>query len=237
MNSKRNVTIVTISVVALLLCPATITASATTVTIQNAAEVAPNESTTLSIMIKDVAGVKGVHILLEYDSSVVNAVDIGNSDFGFESYKEINNVAGYVRFAVFNTLPLNGDIKFADVTLKRVSSGSSPLLLTVVALNNGSAEIPRVVVSGTLTETGEVSPRPGVTLTVPEPSPPTQVQSPLPSVDTSPTLEPTTSAQVPTPPTSEERATLTPEEPGFEGIVAVTSLLAIGYLALKKKKR
>jgi PGF-CTERM protein len=159
---KEEMNIRTIGVISavflLLLVTATLTASAaTTVTIQSA-EVNVSESTTVPIMINDVTGVKGAHILLEFDSSVVNALDIGNTDFAMASFKEINNSAGYVRYAVFSFTALNGDIKFADVTLEGQSPGTSPLGLTVVSLSDGSAEIPRDVTNGTFTVTGDVPP-------------------------------------------------------------------------------
>jgi hypothetical protein len=148
-----------ISAVALLffIMVAVTASAATTVTISSA-EVGVSESTTVPIMINDVTGVKGAHILLEYDSSVVNALDIGNSDFGLETFKEINNSAGYVRYSVFGLTALNGDVKFADVTLTGMSIGSSPLTLNVVSLSDGSAEIPRDVVNGTFTVQADAKP-------------------------------------------------------------------------------
>jgi hypothetical protein len=230
MTGKIATTVVLFSLVLVSLA-ATLIASATTVTIQNAEGLQTQDSATLSIMINDAPDVKGAHILLEYDSSIIHVVDIGNSDFGMESYKEINNDTGYVRYAVFNLAPLSGDIKFADVTVKRISPGSSPLNLTVVALNTGSAEIPREVTGGTFTETGEVTPQPSVVQTIPGTPAPTQVQATTPST-------PPTATQAPTTPASEEQeATVTPEEPGFEGVQVITGLLAIGYLLLGKKKR
>jgi hypothetical protein len=80
-----------------------------------------------------------------------------------ETFKEINNVTGYVRYATFNLVELNGDVKFADVTLKGMSVGSSPLNLTIVALTNGTTEIPRDVVNGTFTVTVDNPPQPNIT--------------------------------------------------------------------------
>jgi hypothetical protein len=148
--------------IALVSIVGTLTAAATTVTIQSA-EVDLSESITLPIQINNVTGVKGAHIVLEYDSSVVHALEIGNSSFGIETFKEINNVTGYVRYATFNLVGLNGNVKFADVTLKGMGVGSSPLNLTIVALTNGTAEIPRDVVNGTFTVTVDNPPQPNIT--------------------------------------------------------------------------
>jgi PGF-CTERM protein len=223
---------------------AVLTASATTVTIQNADIASSSESTAaVSIMINDVIGVKGAHILLEYDSSVVHVIDIGNSDFAMVSYEEINNERGFVRYAVFNHLDaLSGDITLAEVTLKRISAGSAPLDLTVVALNNGSAEIPRDVISGLLTITGEVTPTYHTAAETPTaaPTPPQAQTTPTPVSTAAPTppqaqTTPTpVSTAAPTPP--QAQTTPTPEEPGFEAIFTLASLLAIAYLALRRKQ-
>jgi hypothetical protein len=140
-----------LSVTVLLVALATAATSvATTVTIQSATGQV-SEITTVPIMINDVTGVKGAHILLEFDSSVVHALDIGNSAFALETFKEIDNQSGYVRYAVFSLTALNGDVKFADVTLEGQNIGLSPLNLTVVSLDNGTGQIPRDVVNGTFT--------------------------------------------------------------------------------------
>jgi len=134
----------------LSLAMTTLAASATTVTIQSAT-VDVSGNTTVPIMINDVTGVKGANIILDYHNSVVHALDIGNSDFSIETYKVIDNVTGYVQYTVFNMVALNGDVKFADVTLEGKSSGESALNLTVVSLTDGTTEIPRDVTNGTFT--------------------------------------------------------------------------------------
>jgi hypothetical protein len=161
MNVKK---IGMISAVALLfLILTTVTASAATTVTISSAEVGVSESTTVPIMINNVPAVKGAHILLEYDSSVVHALDIGNSDFALETFKEIDNGTGYVRYAVFGLTALNGDVKFADVTLEGMNAGSSPLNLTVESLSDGTSEILRDVVNGTFTVVLDNPPWPNIT--------------------------------------------------------------------------
>ena len=156
MNVKKVGMISAVALMFLILTSVTASA-ATTVTISSA-EVSVSESTTVPIMINNVTAVKGAHILLEYDSSVVNALDIGNSDFALETFKEIDNATGYVRYAVFGLTALNGEVKFADVTLKGMSMGSSPLTLNIMSLSDGTSEIPRDVVNGTFTVQSDVEP-------------------------------------------------------------------------------
>ena len=136
------------------LLPASASAT-TTVSIQDVS-IGEGESTIVPIMINDVVGVKGAHFLLSYDPAVVHVTDIGNSDFNLKTHEDINNSAdaGYTRYVVAYTTGtegLTGDIKFADVTLKAVGNpgDSSPLNITAVALNNGTAEIARDVDNGT----------------------------------------------------------------------------------------
>lgn len=237
----------TIALLSLALAILTASAAPTTVTIQSA-EVNISESTIVPIMINDVSGVKGAHIFLEYDSSVVHASDIGNSTFGMKTYKEINNVTGYVRYAVANPAGgLTGDIKFADVTLKGISAGESPLNLTVVSLSDGAAEIPRDVVNGTFTVT-EVD-------TIPMPpsrggaagggaqSPiPTPTLTPIIIPTTTPTIVPTLTPMV-TPPVTQipvpMSAAIVPVVPWviiIVTIVAAAIIVSVAYLVRAKKK-
>jgi len=112
-------------------------------------------SVTVPIMLNDVTGVKGAHILLSYDSSIVQVTEMGNSGFSFETFKEIDNTAGNARYAVINLDGgLSGAVKFADVTLKAVggTSNSCSLDLEVIAFDNGGGpdSITRTVDGGTL---------------------------------------------------------------------------------------
>jgi hypothetical protein len=147
-------TVAFVAIAILLVIPASAVAI-TTVSIQNVS-IGAGESTVVPIMIYDVLNVKGAHFLLSYDPSVVHVEDIGNSDLNTETYKDINNFAGYTRYAVMhvttNMLGLTGDVKFADVTLKAVGNAgdSSPLNIDAVCmLNKESEEIPREVNNGT----------------------------------------------------------------------------------------
>jgi len=163
-TEKKGIKIVVFVAITLLLSiilPAS--AAMTTVSIQDVS-IGVGESTVVPIMIYDVENVKGAHFLLSYNSSVVHVEDIGNSDFNFETYKDINNSAGYTRYAVMhvttNMSGLTGDVKFADVTLKAVGNAgeSSPLNIDVVRmLNNESEEIPTEVDNGTFSIKEDVS--------------------------------------------------------------------------------
>ncbi|MDY6958246.1 MAG: hypothetical protein SVK08_03720, partial [Halobacteriota archaeon] len=109
-----------------------------------------------------------------YDSSVIQATEIGNSGFNFETYKKIDNSAGTVRYAVINLDGgLSGEVKFADVSLKAIGSApsSSSLDLDVISLDNGNGpeSIARTVKDGTFTITTDgnstVTPTPVTTPT------------------------------------------------------------------------
>ncbi|MDY6965768.1 MAG: cohesin domain-containing protein [Halobacteriota archaeon] len=118
------------------------------------------ESSTVSIIIENSTDIKGAHILLAYDPSVVSVTAIGNSDFNFETYKDIDNSAGFTRYAVVNTEEgLTNNTTFADVTLKAVgNAGETSLLgLDVISLDNGSGpeSIARIDIDGKFTITGE----------------------------------------------------------------------------------
>ncbi|MDY6958324.1 MAG: cohesin domain-containing protein [Halobacteriota archaeon] len=132
-----------------------VSAAVSTVSIMDT-EVSQGESVNVPINIDGVVDVAGAHILLSYDSSVVQVTDIGNSDLSFETYKEIDNSTGNTRYAVVNLPdPLSGpSIQFAEVTLEAVgnSGDSCTLDLTVVSMQNSSyEEISRTVVDGTFT--------------------------------------------------------------------------------------
>jgi hypothetical protein len=86
-------------------------------------------SITLPIMINNVTGVRSANIILRYDSTVVTVTAIGNSAFGVETYKNISNPGGVngfwegmTQYAVSNPEPLNGNVKFADVTLQATAT-------------------------------------------------------------------------------------------------------------------
>lgn len=147
----RNIKRIVFSFILILLTATFTSAAATTVYIQDVS-VKHGENITAPIMINNATNIKGAHILLNYDGSVVEVIYIGNSDLNFETFKEINNSAGSTCYAAVNMGDgLNGDTKFADVTLRAVGNegGSSPLSLDVVSLNDGGGEVPREIDSGT----------------------------------------------------------------------------------------
>lgn len=151
-NLKR---VVLFSLILIMLTTTLASAADTTVHI-NDVSLDPGESITAPIMIENVTNVKGAHVLLNYDASIVQVTSIGASDFNLETFKDINNSGGYTRYAAVTAFlttsgGMSGNVKFADVTLKAVGNGGaqSPLSIEVVSLNNGLAEIPRDVISGT----------------------------------------------------------------------------------------
>lgn len=134
----------------------------------------PGECVTVPIMLSDVTGLKGAHILLSYDSSVIQVTEISNSSLSFETFKEIDNSEGNARYALIHLDGgLSGDVKFADVTFEAVGScyDSSSLSLYVFSLDDGGGpdSISRTVDDGTftITDDGSSTPTPTPTSTPP----------------------------------------------------------------------
>ncbi|MDY6865950.1 MAG: cohesin domain-containing protein [Halobacteriota archaeon] len=154
---ERKIIATTVIFVLLAITTLPVSAASTVVSISDTSAES-GSSVTVPIMLNDVTDVKGAHILLSYDSSVVQVTEIGGSDLSFLTYKEINNSAGTVRYAVINLDGgLSGEVKFADVTLKAVGNApsSSSLDLDVIALDNGGGpdSIIRTVEDATFTVT------------------------------------------------------------------------------------
>ena len=108
--------------------------SATTVSIENvSAEL--GETVTTQIMIKNAKNVSSATVNLTYNSSVIQIISAKNSDFGtfVPNLKYKDNVA---RIVAFHTEPLNGNVKLAEITLKAINAGSSPLNLEVETLKD-----------------------------------------------------------------------------------------------------
>lgn len=149
--------LILIFVLALAIISLSVSAIETTVTIQNAS-IEPGEITVVPIMINDVMNVSGAHVLLTYNSSVVQVNSIDSTSFGLETFKEINNSSGFTRYAVINILgALEGpDIKLADVEIEAVGNpGDSCILeLDVISMQDDTySEISRTVINGTFTIT------------------------------------------------------------------------------------
>lgn len=145
------------TLLALTLISFPVSAASTTVSISDVF-VESGEITTASIMINDVENLSGAHILLTYDPSVVHVTDIGNSDLDFETYKDINNSAGYTRYVVVNLQgPLEGpNIKFADVILEALGDAGSSCTMEVEAISMQDSnydEIPQTYINGIFTIT------------------------------------------------------------------------------------
>ncbi|MDY6965770.1 MAG: cohesin domain-containing protein [Halobacteriota archaeon] len=150
---KQNVSIILVaSFVVLAAASSIVIDSETTVSIQNIS-IDPGDQTTMPIIIKDAKNVYAIHINLSYDASVIHVNDIGNSEFNFETFRDINNMTGYMSYAVFNNVALSGDLRFADIKLKAVgfSGDETPLNFDVVTVIDGKNITPLEVVNGTLT--------------------------------------------------------------------------------------
>jgi NPCBM-associated, NEW3 domain of alpha-galactosidase/Cohesin domain len=126
--------------------------SAATVSISDA-EIAPGESVTILIMIKEVTDLGAADINLIYDQSVVNVLGVTNGDFDTLD-QNINNVNGITRIGAMQpTNPgLSGSVTLAEVTLKAVGD-----IRQCSTLNPGvnelktmpGVDIPVTVVNGT----------------------------------------------------------------------------------------
>jgi len=177
-EAKKKGTTVFLAAITVLISFIPVSAAAiTTVSIQDVS-IGEGESTIVPIMINDVVDVKGAYFLLSYDPAVVHVEDIGSSDLNFETYEDINNSAGFTRYAVMhvtaNMSGLSGAVKFADVALTAVGTAgaSSPLTIDAVCmLDSGSEEIrPRDVNNGTFSINGTPYTPPNDNVTVGIPS-------------------------------------------------------------------
>ncbi|MDY6965761.1 MAG: hypothetical protein SVM80_07310 [Halobacteriota archaeon] len=138
-----------------------VTAVSTTVYISNAS-LNSGERAIVPIMIDTEMNIKGAHIILTYDPTVVHVTGIGNSDLNFETYKDINNTTGSTRYVIISTEDyLTGNIKFADVELKAVGDAgmTSSLDLDVKSLDigNGQKPVPIKIDNASLTITEVVT--------------------------------------------------------------------------------
>jgi len=135
--------------VPLLILPA----SATTVSISDVfAE--PGENAVTQIRIDNVTNLGVADINFTFDSSVVHIVSVNNSDFEF-LWPVINNSAGIARIGGIDYGDgLNGNVSFAEVTLKAVGNRdeTSALNLSINVLKEAGAietPIPASVDNGT----------------------------------------------------------------------------------------
>ena len=150
MTRIKNINTVLLSFVFIMLTATFASAADTTIYIPDVS-IKSGDSITVPIMINNAEDVKGAHISLNYDPSVVYVTYLGNSDFNFETFKDVNNSTGSACYVVVNIANgLDGNVKFADVTLKAVGSEGdmSSLSLDVVALSDGESESQRTVDSG-----------------------------------------------------------------------------------------
>lgn len=100
-----------------------------------------NESVAAEMMIKDVeeSGVSAATINLTYNSSVINAVSVNNSDFDSIEVN-INNSFGFTKIIAYQTgaAGLIGNVKLAEIGFKAVGKEGevSPLTIEVITLKD-----------------------------------------------------------------------------------------------------
>ena len=124
-NKQRiGVSLVLVTALSLLVIATAIPTSAQlTVTVSIDNITLPQRSTaTIPIMITDVPvnNVSSALINLTYDPTVVQIIDVGNSDFDEFFYNPVNGKVRMIGFQTGDTLP--GPIKFADVTVKAIGN-------------------------------------------------------------------------------------------------------------------
>ncbi|MDY6966009.1 MAG: cohesin domain-containing protein [Halobacteriota archaeon] len=164
--------------------------SAAQVTISYAS-VEPEESITVPILIDGVNSLAGAHILMTYDPTVVQVTGVGNSDLDFETYRDIDNDGGYLRYVAVNLLSaLEGPtIKFADVTLKGVGEADELCTMDIMIISMQDEdfnEIPYTAINGTFrtynptpTPTSTPAPTPTTTSTTTPTPTPTSTPTPM----------------------------------------------------------
>jgi hypothetical protein len=139
----KSVTALAIFVLAIMSIPAVAQPLSVTVSIGDVT-LAPQTAATLPIMITDVPpnNVSSALINLTYDSTVVEIVAVGNSDFD-EFEANTNNISNKVlMYGHQNVSPnLAGPITFAEVTVKAIGlpGECSPLNIEVRSITMGSA--------------------------------------------------------------------------------------------------
>jgi len=89
-----------------------------------------NNTGNVSIKVKNVLDLAAVKVTLSYNSSVINVDKVGPGIFG-SPISNINNAAGTTTIAIFSTTGQSGNITIANLTLRGISTGSTPLTLNV----------------------------------------------------------------------------------------------------------
>ena len=149
-KKKSSMTAVT---VVLFLISASLSASATTVSISDVF-MESNETAVTSIMINNVSDLGVADITLSFEPSVVRVISATNSDFDV-FYPVINNTGGFVRAGGMDDGDgLYGDVKFADITFEAVGDHgeTSALNLSINELKKSGmpeTSIPAAVDNGT----------------------------------------------------------------------------------------
>jgi len=195
--SKR-VFVTSVVLLMLILCISSATASSTAVSI-GSADTIVGESVTLPLMIGNADDeVSCATIVLSYDSAIAKVTFVDDSNSGFDSLVyNPDNVQGKTTIVVYQTGAegLTGNIKIADVTIKAIGVGSSPLDLEIKTLKNNVGNTASAdVISGSFTVkssdgsggNGWAGGNGGSGRSTPTPTP-TPTPSPSPSPSPSPT--------------------------------------------------
>ena len=193
----------------LILCISSATASSTAVSI-GSADTQVGKSVTLPLMIENADDeISCATIVLLYDSAIAQVTSVGNSEFNSLVYNS-DNAQGRTTIVAYQTSAegLTGDIKIADVTIKAIRVGSSPLDLEIKTLKNnvGDAVSADDPISGSFTvkSSGGSGGNGGSGWSTPTPTP-----SPSPSPSPTPSANETISPSPSPSPSSQ------PEEPGI----------------------
>lgn len=109
--------------------------AATTISIDDCRS-APDNSVTVPIIINGVENYGAGTINIAYDPAVVHVTGVTNSSDSIIKVHNEDNSAGITSVSAWNINGVNGDIVFADVTLRAIGSSgdSSPLTLNVIKL-------------------------------------------------------------------------------------------------------
>ena len=165
----------------------------------------PGDSGTVSVVLGDVVNFGAGDLMLSYNPSVVEVVDVVEGNIsGSVMVGNINNTAGYVRVVVYgvdNPGP-SGDFTFVNVVLLAVGSPGESCVIDLGVMELADADgvfIEADVVDGLFIVSGEVVPSTSTTTTSTIPTTSTTVPG---TTTTSTTVPGTTTSSTPSPPPS-----------------------------------
>ena len=140
---------------AIAITTSTILATSTTTISIGSNSTGIGDNAIVPLMINEVTGAGSVSVNLTYDTSKVIVVNVTNSDFEFAPQDPpVHPERGYVVITAMQiSSGKSGNVKIADVVIKGVNAGTSPLNLTDIELQDMSQhDIPvDGVINGTFT--------------------------------------------------------------------------------------